>query len=165
MRGSRVLVAGVGNVFLGDDGFGVRVVERLREVALPDEVDVVDYGIRGVHLAYELLDGRYATLVLVDAVPLSDEPPGTLAVLHLDPRTTSTDHAVVNAHAMSPQIVVETLRGLGGEVPRIVVVGCRPAAVDEGMDLSPPVQAALDNAAALTARVARDEAARLVAAA
>ena len=67
----RVLVAGIGNVFLGDDGFGVEVVGRLDAGSLPDSVDVADYGIRGVHLAYELLDGRYDTVILVDAaVPL-----------------------------------------------------------------------------------------------
>ena len=80
----RVLVAGIGNVFLGDDGFGVEVVRRLAAVSLPDGVDVADYGIRGVHLAYDLLDGRYDTVVLVDALPL-EEPPGTLAVLEADP--------------------------------------------------------------------------------
>lgn len=79
----RVLIAGIGNVFLGDDGFGVEVVRRLRRVALPDRVDLSDYGIRGLHLAYDLLDGRHPTLVMVDAVPL-DQPPGTLAVLEVD---------------------------------------------------------------------------------
>ena len=81
----RVLVAGIGNVFLGDDGFGVEVVQRIDPTSLPAGVDVADYGIRGVHLAYDLLDGRYGTVVMVDAVPL-DEPPGTLAVLEVDGR-------------------------------------------------------------------------------
>ena len=79
----RVLVAGIGNVFLGDDGFGVEVVRRLDPDRLPADVDVADYGIRGVHLAYDLLDGRHDVLVLVDALPLG-EPPGTLAVLEVD---------------------------------------------------------------------------------
>ena len=74
-----VLVAGIGNIFLADDGFGVEVAQRLRRPALPDGVRVEDFGIRGVHLAYELLDG-YDALVLVDAVPMG-EPPGTVAVI------------------------------------------------------------------------------------
>jgi hydrogenase maturation protease len=150
---SRVLVAGIGNVFLGDDGFGVEVVRRLAAEQLPDGIDVVDYGIRGVHLAYDLLDGRYATLVLVDALPL-DEPPGTLAVLEVPPGASGA--ATVDGHAMNPAVVLAALRGLGGEPPRVLVVGCRPAVLDEGMQLSAPVAAAVEEAAHLVARVARE---------
>ena len=75
----RVLVAGIGNIFLSDDAFGVEVAHRLSGRALPDGVRVEDYGIRGMHLAYDLLEG-YDALVLVDAVPMG-EPPGTLAVI------------------------------------------------------------------------------------
>jgi hydrogenase maturation protease len=146
-------VAGIGNVFLGDDGFGVEVVRRLGEQDLPDGVDVVDYGIRGVHLAYDLLDARYATLVLVDALPL-DEPPGTLAVLEVP--ADAPGSAPVDGHAMSPDVVLAALRGLGGEQPRVLVVGCSPAVLDEGMQLSAPVSAAVDEAVRLVERVARD---------
>jgi hydrogenase maturation protease len=148
-----VLVAGIGNVFLGDDGFGVEVVRRLGRTALPEGVDAVDYGIRGVHLAYDLLDERYATLVLVDALPMA-EPPGTLAVLDVDAEQFGPDGAVVEAHSMSPHVVLAALRALGGRPPRLLVVGCRPAVLDAGMQLSPPVAAAVDEAVCLVARVA-----------
>ena len=153
----RVLVAGIGNVFLGDDGFGVEVVHRLDPRTLPDVVDVVDYGIRGVHLAYELLDGRYPTIVMVDAVPL-DGPPGTLAVLEVPlhddrPRGDDLPAPAVDGHGMSPLAVIELLRTLGGTVQRVLVVGCRPAALEERMELSAAVRAAVDPAVRLVTEV------------
>jgi hydrogenase maturation protease len=146
----RVLVAGIGNVFLGDDGFGVEVVRRIDPTTLPEGVDVVDYGIRGVHLAYDLLDDRYATVVLVDAVPL-DDPPGTLALLEIDPTGDGAafDRTGVDAHGMHPAAVLALLRDLGGGVDRVLVVGCAPATVDERMGLSEPVAAAVDAAVEL----------------
>ena len=149
---SRVLVAGIGNVFLGDDGFGVEVVRRLDASALPDGVDVEDYGIRGVHLAYDLLDGRWDTVVLVDAVPL-DDAPGTLAVLEVDP---SGSGAAVDAHGMHPAAVLALLHDLGGAIERVLVVGCAPASVEERMGLSAPVAAAVDEAVRLVAEVVHD---------
>jgi hydrogenase maturation protease len=151
-----VLVAGIGNVFLGDDGFGVEVARRLAAVPLPEAVDVVDYGIRGVHLAYDLLDGAHSTLVLVDALPLPD-PPGTLAVLEVPmDGGTAPDLPAVDGHGMTPLAVVELLKRLGGEVERVLVVGCRPAVVDERMELSQPVAAAIAPAVALVTDVVRD---------
>ena len=153
---TRVLVAGIGNVFFGDDGFGVEVARRLLGQELPDGrldgMDVVDYGIRGVHLAYELLDERYETVVLVDALPMG-EPPGTLAVLEAAPEGPD---GVVEAHSMSPHVVLSLLRALGGRPPRVLVVGCEPAALDQGMQLSAPVAAALDEAVRLVLRVAAE---------
>ncbi|MCV2487925.1 hydrogenase maturation protease [Geodermatophilus sp. YIM 151500] len=154
----RVLVAGIGNVFLGDDGFGVEVVRRLgsgtASSGLPDGVDVVDYGIRGVHLAYDLLDDPPDTLVLVDAVPL-DGPPGTLAVLEVPDRTAGDGPVpAVDGHGLHPDAVLRLLRGLGGSVRRVLVVGCAPAAVDPGMALSAPVAAAVDGAVRLVREVA-----------
>ena len=111
----RVLVAGIGNIFLGDDGFGVEVAQRLRRRPARDGVRVEDYGIRGVHLAYELLDG-YDALVLVDAVPL-DEPAGTVVVMEPDPPSPVTgglDGPVLEAHSMDPVVVLDLLAGLGG---------------------------------------------------
>jgi hydrogenase maturation protease len=144
----RVLVAGIGNIFLSDDGFGVEVVTRLTGRTVPDGVRVADFGIRGVHLAYELLDG-YDVLVLVDAMPMG-EPPGTLAVIEPDPmpRPQHGDDVapVVDAHSMSPGVVLGMLAGLGGSVERIVIVGCEPANLDEGIGLSSPVAAAVDPA-------------------
>jgi hydrogenase maturation protease len=150
-----VLVAGIGNVFLGDDGFGVEVVRRLDRAALPEGVDVVDYGIRGVHLAYDLLDGAHDTVVLVDALPLPD-PPGTLAVLEVPMDGELPDLPAVDGHGMTPVAVVELLKNLGGAVERVLVVGCRPAVLDERMELSEPVAAAVEPATALVADVVRE---------
>jgi hydrogenase maturation protease len=146
-----VLVAGIGNIFLGDDGFGVEVVTRLTRLTsrtVPDGVRVADFGIRGVHLAYELLDG-YDVLVLIDAMPMG-ELPGTLAVIEPDPvqRPDLGDDVapVVDAHSMNPGVVLGMLAGLGGTVERIVIVGCEPASLDEGIGLSQPVAGSVDAA-------------------
>ncbi len=159
-----VLVAGIGNVFLSDDAFGVEVSHQLARRAVPDGVRVEDYGIRGIHLAYDLLAG-YDALVLVDAVPMG-EPPGTLAVI--EPRlpigqsplpSSSSDgggFVTVDAHTMSPDIVLATLARLGGSVDRIVIVGCQPGDLDEGMGLSPAVQAAVTAAVELCLEVVAD---------
>jgi hydrogenase maturation protease len=165
---ARVLVAGIGNIFLGDDGFGVEVARRMATAGLPDGVHVADYGIRGVHLAYELLNRRYDVLIMVDAVPVEGEP-GTLAVIEvdaaavddivagLDPSDPLTPPAV-DGHGMHPMAVLRLLRQLGGEMDRVLVVGCRPAVIDERMELSEPVRAVLDEAVALVTDLARDEA-------
>jgi hydrogenase maturation protease len=152
VRGS-ALVAGIGNVFLSDDAFGVEVAQRLTGRALPEGVRVEDFGIRGIHLAYELLDG-YDALVLVDAVPMG-EPPGTLAVIEPEARrgAAGPDAPAVDAHTMSPDVVLATLTRLGGSVDRIFIVGCQPANLDEGMGLSPRVEAAIDAAADLCLEV------------
>ncbi|GAA0403389.1 peptidase M52 [Acrocarpospora corrugata] len=158
---SRVLVAGIGNIFLGDDGFGVEVVNRLDPAALPATVDVVDYGIRGVHLAYELLDGRHHTLIMVDAMPV-DGPPGTLAVVEVDVDGPGDEGPMpVNGHGMHPQAVLDLLRGLGGEVRRVLVVGCAPAAIDELMGLTAPVAAVVEDAVRLVTELACQVAADL----
>jgi len=145
----RVLVAGIGNVFLGDDGFGPAVARHLVERGdLPDQVRVVDYGIRGLHLAYDLLYG-VAALVLVDALP-GEDAPGTVTVLEVSPAD-GHDLPVsggVDAHAMDPATVLATLHRLGGTLPPTYVVGCRPANLDEGMGLSPAVAAAVPEALA-----------------
>jgi hydrogenase maturation protease len=153
---AHTLVAGIGNVFLSDDGFGVEVARRLSRRDLPDGVRAEDYGIRGIHLAYELLEG-YELLVLVDAVPLA-EPPGTLALIEPAPRSAvagsvGVDAAAMDAHTMSPDVVLDTLARLGGKVDHVVIVGCQPAVLREGMGLSPHVEAAVDAAAELTLEV------------
>jgi hydrogenase maturation protease len=143
----RVLVAGIGNIFLSDDAFGVEVAHRLCRRALPDGIRVEDYGIRGIHLAYDLLEG-YDALVLVDAVPMG-EPPGTLAVIEPDSTTQSSASPkegtvpVVDAHTMNPDVVLATLTRLGGSVDRIVIIGCQPGNLDEGSGLSPAVDSAV----------------------
>ena len=135
----KVLVAGIGNIFLGDDAFGVEVVRQIDPSALPDGVKVADFGIRGVHLSFELLDG-YDALVLIDAMPLG-EAPGTVAIF--EPDVESIDATSVDAHSMSPAVVLGLLAGLGGHVPRVLVVACEPLTVEEGLGLSEPVASAV----------------------
>lgn len=140
---ARILVAGIGNIFLGDDGFGSEVV---RHATIPHDdpsVRVTDYGIRGMHLAYDLLD-EWDTLVLVDAVP-SRGSPGRLHVFQADhesqPAPTGLD-----AHSMDPAAVFAGLRALGGSPPYTVVVGCEAGSVEEGIGLTEPVAKAVPRA-------------------
>ena len=149
----RVLVAGVGNIFLGDDGFGVEVARRLATAGLPDWVRVADYGTSGMHLAYDLAEG-YGTTILIDAAPRGGQP-GTLTVLEVD-RTHRPELAAAggplqgsrmfDAHGMQPDLVFGVLDMLGAETGRIFVVGCEPARLDHGIGLSEPVAAAVDEA-------------------
>ncbi len=140
---ARILVAGIGNIFLGDDGFGSEVV---RHAAIPPDdsiVRVIDYGIRGMHLAYDLL-GAWDTLVLVDAVP-SRGSPGTLHIFEADHQSTSSTIGL-DAHSMDPAAVFASLRALGGRPPYTVVVGCEAGSVEEGIGLSEPVARAVPRA-------------------
>jgi hydrogenase maturation protease len=146
-----ILVAGVGNIFLGDDAFGVEVVRSLSRRTLPVEVLVKDFGIRGFDLAYTLLD-PWHTVILVDALP-RNEVPGTLFVLEPDltglgdPRAVGMD---LNPHGMDPMRVLSLAVALGPVAARILVVGCE--ARDFGgefegrMGLSPEVQAVVEEA-------------------
>jgi hydrogenase maturation protease len=159
----RVLVAGVGNVFLGDDGFGVEVAKRLSDEAFPPGVQVADFGIRGVHLAYELLQG-YDTLILVDAAPRG-EAPGTVFVLepdfeHADRLERGESGFVLDAHGMDPEMVLGILADLGGRRPRVLIVGCEPAEVREHMGLSAPVMLAVDEAARVVGELIEQECGR-----
>jgi hydrogenase maturation protease len=170
----KTLIAGVGNIFLGDDGFGVEVATRLAEADLPDGVTVVDYGIRGMHLAYDLANG-YDAAILIDATPRGGAP-GTIYVIEPDlgsgpaasagPDADAADgdaadggagdagaadpvdaSPLFNAHGMQPDVVFGMLDMLdGGRPDRILVVGCEPASVDYGMGLSDAVTASVDEA-------------------
>ena len=142
----RILVAGVGNVFLRDDAFGVEVVRLLAERPQPPGVQIRDFGIRGVHLAYELLNG-YDLFVLVDAAPRG-EAPGTVSVLEVDMPGPEDPQAqpVIDAHSLTPDAVFGLLSSLGGHPGRSLVVACEPAEVDAGMGLTDPVRAALPDA-------------------
>jgi len=158
----RVLVAGVGNIFLGDDGFGVEVAQRLAAQQLPPHVQVKDFGIRGIHLAYELLDG-YDTLILVDASPRG-EAPGTVYVIEPEipsSRENASGEAIssplVDAHGMEPDSVLALLDSLGGQAGRVLVVGCEPASLEEGIGLSPPVSQAVDKAVKLVIELIDEE--------
>jgi len=150
----RMLIAGIGNIFLGDDGFGPEVAKRLAAVSLPGWVRVADYGISGMHLAYDLADG-YDAAILIDAAPRADKP-GTVSVLDVAaehrPDAGPADGTIgasrlFDAHGMQPDLVLGVLDMLGGAGPaRILVVGCEPASVDDGMELSAPVANAVDEA-------------------
>jgi len=129
----RVLVAGIGNVFLGDDGFGVALAGRVACAG----VDVVDFGIRGMDLAYALAD--YDVVVFLDATPRGGTP-GTLYVIEPDLDGLALD---VDAHAMDPVKVLALAKTLGGELPKTYVLGCEPAAAQEFTELSDAVRAAL----------------------
>jgi hydrogenase maturation protease len=194
----RMLIAGVGNIFLGDDGFGVEVIMRLSNESLPDWVRVADYGISGMHLAYDLAEG-FETTVLVDATPRGGEP-GTLYVMELEPGSgigadtstplaapdtsiplaapdtstplvapdTSTSPAAVpsaesrgipllDGHGMQPDVVFGMLKMLGTDAGRVLLVGCEPASIDEGIGLSAPVTAAVDEAVRILLDLVRAE--------
>jgi hydrogenase maturation protease len=137
-----VLVAGIGNLFLTDDGFGSEVARHLAGHPMPAGVKVVDFGIRGMHLAYELLDG-YDALVVVDALPGTGSP-GDLSVLEVGPD--DLGEGELDAHGMAPVAVLASLGQLGGSLPPTYVVGCQPADVGEGMGLTPAVEAAVQPA-------------------
>jgi hydrogenase maturation protease len=141
----RVLVAGIGNLFLGDDGFGPAVVGQLAAGdALPHAVRVTDYGIRGMHLAYDLLD-PYDAVVLVDALPGAGAP-GRVEVLEV--AGNDVDGGALDTHGMDPAAVLAGVRRLGGTLPPTYVVGCRVADVDDRIGLSPTVAAAVPEAVA-----------------
>jgi hydrogenase maturation protease len=142
----RILVAGVGNVFLQDDAFGVEVVRLLAERPQPPGVQIQDYGIRGVHLVYELLNG-YDLFVLIDAAPRG-EAPGTVSVLEVEVPGPDDPSAqpVIDAHSLTPDAIFGLLASLGGHPGRSLVVACEPAEIDAGMGLSDPVREALPHA-------------------
>ena len=148
-----VLIAGIGNIFLGDDAFGVEVAQRLASRKLPERVKVVDFGIRGFDLAYALLD-RFDVTILVDACPRG-EAPGTLYVIEPDLNVSAQDAAeagqiAVDAHSMNPMNVIRMAKSMGGELKRILLVGCEPLTLgpEEGaMGLSEPVAAMVEEAA------------------
>jgi hydrogenase maturation protease len=148
-----ILVAGIGNIFLGDDAFGVEVVRRLANRQLPESVRVVDFGIRGLDLAYALQDG-YETTILVDACP-HGRAAGTLYVIEPDLKALDDPDgppAVVEAHAMNPMNVLRMARAMNIEIKNVLLVGCEPETLGgaEGqMGLSAAVEAAVDHAVKL----------------
>jgi hydrogenase maturation protease len=162
MSAQRVLVAGIGNIFLGDDAFGVEVARRLADRALPDGVRVVDFGIRGFDLAHALLDGDDAT-ILVDATPRGGAP-GSLYLIEPAPAELEADGvaAAIETHAMDPLRVLRLAWAMGARPRRVLVVGCEPSPLTEDeyelgcMGLSPPVQAAVDQAVELVESVLAD---------
>jgi hydrogenase maturation protease len=142
-----ILVAGLGNVFCSDDAFGVSVVEELARRSLPTGVEVRDFGIRGIHLAYQLLE-PYDLVVLIDAVERGG-PPGTLYLIEAEPGAEPGPEVSMDAHDLGPDAVLSLVPRLGGTVGRVVVVGCEPAGIDAGIGLSPSVQDAVGTAVQL----------------
>ena len=144
----RVLVAGIGNIFLTDDGFGSAVVQRLARERFPEGVRLIDFGIRGIHLAYELSSG-YDAAILIDAAPRGGAP-GTIYVIEpdMDEIANVKDQvSVAETHDLNPVAVLALLSQIGDSVARVVVVGCEPETVADGMGLSPAVAASVDQAA------------------
>ena len=140
----RILVAGIGNIFLGDDGFGSEVVRHVPVQQDGSGVRVVDYGIGGMHLAYDLLDD-WDALVLVDAVPTRGSP-GALHIFEADHESQS-DTPALDAHSMDPAAVFNSLKALGGRPPYTVVIGCEAGSVEEGIGLTESVAKAVPRAA------------------
>jgi hydrogenase maturation protease len=142
-----VLVAGIGNIFLGDDGFGPEVVRYLADpssTGLPEGARLVDYGIRGMHLLYDLLEG-YEALVIVDALP-GRGGPGELTVLEVGPADLAILGDDFDPHGMNPVAVLAGLPALGGTLPPTYVVGAAPVNLDEGIGLSAAMSAAVPEA-------------------
>lgn len=153
VEAKRVLIAGIGNIFLADDGFGVEVAQRLANTQFPSGVRVADFGIRGFDLAYALMEG-YETTILVDAYP-GDGEPGTLFVVEPnleEPDFPSAQPGAIEPHGMNPDAVLRMAKNMGGDLKRVLLVGCVPATLgpEEGqMGLSEPVGAAVEEAARL----------------
>src|SRR4051812_37015047 len=140
---TKTLIAGIGNIFNGDDGFGSEVARLLAAQPVPPGVRVEDYGIRGVHLAYELLEG-YDLVVLIDAVARGD-PPGTVYVL--EPSLEFEDVPPLDSHQMDPRAVLGMVADMGGTIGQLLLVGCEPESMAEGIGLSAPVAGAVQSAA------------------
>ncbi len=153
----RTLVACLGNIFLSDDGFGVEVARRLARHELPAGVRVTDYGIRGMHLAYDLAEGFDQT-ILVDSTQRGGEP-GTVYLIEPEPAADDipAEMSLLNAHGMQPDLVLSLAGTLGADAGRVLVVGCEPASLEEGIGLSPPVAAAVDDAVRMVARLVTAE--------
>ncbi|HEY6330252.1 MAG TPA: hydrogenase maturation protease [Blastocatellia bacterium] len=155
-----ILVAGIGNIFLGDDAFGSEVARRLSLRQWPDEVKVVDFGIRGLDLAYALLDPCDVT-ILVDATPHGGDP-GTVYTIEPDLEEFSQEAGgqnLLDAHGMNPVNVLKMVQSMGGAFKRILLVGCEPQSLggDEGsMEMSPPVLAAVDKAVEVVEKLVAD---------
>jgi hydrogenase maturation protease len=168
----RTLIACLGNIFLGDDGFGVEVAKRLADQQLPEGVRVTDYGIRGMHLAFDLAEG-FDTTILVDAVQRGEEP-GTVYVIEPEPAQQPSGDDVTgdqaggagagaggplagmslfDAHGMQPDVVMDMAGRLGADAGRVLVVGCEAASLEEGIGLSPQVTAAVDEAVRVVIRL------------
>jgi hydrogenase maturation protease len=152
---SRILVAGIGNVFLGDDGFGVAVVNRLKQRPLGSHVDVIDFGIRGMDLAYALM-GDYGLAILVDALPRGG-PIGSVYVLEPSVSSMQPNTEGPDAHTMDPLRVLQLVQAMEGLSCKVLIVGCEPGRLDSGWEsgteLSAEVTAGVDQAITIIERM------------
>lgn len=153
----RVLIAGVGNIFFGDDGFGVEVARRLSSEHFVPDVHVADFGIRGVHLAFEIVTG-YDVVILIDAIRCGGQP-GTLYVIEPD---MSGLGDVADAHSMELQNVFSFINRLGGTSAKILIVGCEPGDIRDGIGLSDRVSRAVDETIRLVRNLTRKHLRRLI---
>jgi hydrogenase maturation protease len=155
---SGILVAGIGNIFLGDDGFGSEVVRRLAARPRPAGVRIADFGIRGLHLAFELLEHPNDTTILVDLTPRGGEP-GTVYLIEPDLEAFAglAGSGPADAHGMTPDAVFALLRTMGGMPGRVWIVGCEPLSTEDEIGLSPPVERAVDEAVRLVLEVLERE--------
>jgi hydrogenase maturation protease len=146
-----VLVAGLGNIFLGDDAFGPEVVARLAAMDLGSAVRLLDIGTRGVHLAYELLERRYATVILIDTVA-KGAAPGTVYVLEPDDESAFVG-GFPDAHSLAPHRVLELVRQLGGQSGRVLIVGCEASQLEPENGMSSVVRHAVDEAVGIVLKL------------
>jgi hydrogenase maturation protease len=143
-KNRKLLIAGIGNIFFGDDGFGVELARRLIERrAWPEGVRVEDFGIRGYDLAMALTDG-WELAILLDAVSRKGTP-GTLYFIEPDPISTVYSKLPLDGHSLHPEAVLQLVEGFGGTATRVMILGCEPAEAHElcGIGLSPEVQNAI----------------------
>ncbi|HEY4395343.1 MAG TPA: hydrogenase maturation protease [Polyangia bacterium] len=144
---ARILIAGLGNTFQGDAGFGVEAARRLARDPLPAGVSVSDVGIRSLHLAYAMLD-RPDLLLAVDAARRG-RPPGTVYLMDVSDETGGPPRQIAEAHGMSIDTVVTAFWTLGGKRPPVLLIGCEPSFIGERTGLSPVVKRGLPKAVAL----------------
>ena len=144
----KILVAGIGNIFFGDDAFGCEVAAQLLKRPWPECVRITDFGIRSYDLAYAMMNGPDVT-IFIDATSQGN-PPGTLYLIEPDQNfLDNTSGEVVNAHSMNPVRVLQLIRSLGGQPGPLYLVGCEPAVLeseDGVMGLSQTVQASIPKA-------------------
>jgi len=151
----RILIAGIGNIFFGDDAFGGEVIKELIKSPLPEGVDAVDFGIRSYDLAYAIMDG-YAATILVD-ITARGEPPGTVYLIELDQEKIGNLEATApDGHSLDPVAVLRLVQSLGGQIERLYLVACEPAILeteDGRIGLSESVQAAVPEAVQMIRRL------------
>jgi hydrogenase maturation protease len=154
----KILIAGIGNIFQGDDAFGCEVIRQLNSSAFPEQVTVVDFGIRSYDLAFALTSG-YEAIILVDAAARGEEP-GTLYLIEPEVgRPGGSEPSAVDAHTMNPVAVIQMAQSLGGLNGKLYLVACEPAVLeseDGQMGLSEKVQAAVPQALGMITSLVND---------